>query len=37
MHCRNLQFVIDYHRLTGLVFVEISPPLFHTIKNDSVM
>ena len=37
MHCRNVQFIIDYHRLTGLVFVEISPPLFHTIKNDIVM
>ena len=37
MHCRNVQFIIDYHRLTGLVFVEISPPLFRTIKNDSVM
>lgn len=37
MHCRNLQFIIDYHRLTGLVFFEISPPLFHTIQNDSVM
>ena len=37
MHCRNLQFIIDYHKLNGLVFVEISPSLFHTIKKDNVM